>query len=436
MSKNIGFISTRFAGSDGVSLESAKWAEVLWDDKHVSFWYSGRSDREPGLSYCVPEAYFGHPENEWINRRIWGRLRRDPKVTARIRELTDYLKGTLYDFVDYHNIDILIPQNVLAIPMHVPLGLALTEFLAETRMPAIAHQHDFYWERTRFSVGAVKDYLDMAFPPSLPHLHHIGINQAAIEQLALRKGITATLMPNVFDFDNPPPEPDGYSADIRKEIGIAEDDVLILQPTRIVPRKGIEHSIKLVGMLGDPRYKLVISHDAGDEGLDYKQRLQEMAEDEGVDLRFFAARIGEVRQVDHEGNKIYTLWDIYRHADLMTYPSTYEGFGNALLEAIYFRVPVVINRYAIYVQDIEPKGFKLLEMDGFITPALVEQVRRVIEDKAHRRSLVDHNYKVARRYYSYTVLRRVLRHHIGQLTGDAPAAGRRRSLTRHDEVSI
>lgn len=421
MSKKIGFISTRFAGSDGVSLESSKWAEVLWSDQHVSFWYSGRNDRDPGCSYCVPEAYFGHPENLWINERIWGQSKRSPSVSLRIRELADYLKQTLYRFVEHYQIDLLIPQNVLAIPMHVPLGIAVTEFLAETQMPAIAHHHDFYWERTRFSVGAVKDYLDMAFPANLPNLHHITINQAATEQLALRKGVTSSLMPNVFDFDHPPQiDRDDYTADIRQEIGIRDDDILILQPTRIVPRKGIEHAIKLVGMLNDSRYKLVISHDAGDEGLEYKQRLQDLADQEGVDLRFFAARIGEIRQVDHAGNKIYTLWDIYKHADLMTYPSTYEGFGNALLEAIYFRVPVVINRYSIYVQDIEPKGFKLLEMDGFITPQLVEYVRRVIEDSAYKKKLVDHNYRVASQYYSYATLRNLLRYHIAALTGESP----------------
>lgn len=427
MSKNIGFLSTRFAGSDGVSLESAKWAEVLWDDRHVSYWYSGRNDRAPAISHCVPEAYFGHPENVWINERIWGHTHRDPSVTRRIQEVADYLKQTIYDFVERFKIDILIPQNVLAIPMHVPLGIAVTEFLAETQMPAIAHHHDFYWERTRFSVGAVKDYLDMAFPPSLPNLHHVGINQAALEQLAFRKGVTSSLMPNVFDFDNPPSrKADPYTADIRKEIGLAEDDVLILQPTRIVPRKGIEHAIKLVGALKDDRYKLVISHDAGDEGHDYKQLLEEMARHEGVDLRFFAARIGEIRQVDHAGNKIYTLWDLYKQADLMTYPSTYEGFGNALLEAIYFRVPVVINRYSIYVQDIEPRGFRLLEMDGFITSKLIRDVRRVIEEPKFRESLVDHNYEIARGYYSYSVLRRLLRYHIAALTGDAPASTPRR----------
>jgi len=162
MGLNIGFISTRFAGSDGVSLESAKWAEVLWDDQHISFWYSGRNDRHPDISTCIPEAYFGFPENAWINQRIWGHARRPQLVSERIREMADYLKKSLYDFVEKFDIDLLIPQNNLAIPMHVPLGVATTEFLLETQMPAIGHHHDFYWERTRFSVGAVSDYLDAA----------------------------------------------------------------------------------------------------------------------------------------------------------------------------------------------------------------------------------------------------------------------------------
>lgn len=75
MAQNIGFISTRFAGQDGVSLESAKWAEVLWEDRHISYWYSGQSDRDPGISFVAPEAYFGFSENKWINDRIWGRSR-------------------------------------------------------------------------------------------------------------------------------------------------------------------------------------------------------------------------------------------------------------------------------------------------------------------------------------------------------------------------
>ena len=50
--------------------------------------------------------------------------------------------------------------------------------------------------------------------------------------------------------------------------------------------------------------------------------------------------------------QLYTLWDLYPHADLVTYPSVQEGFGNALIEAFYFRKPVVANRYSTFVQDI------------------------------------------------------------------------------------
>jgi hypothetical protein len=47
-------------------------------------------------------------------------------------------------------------------------------------------------------------------------------------------------VPNVFEFEKEPPGIDDYTADVRQELGLAEDDIFILQPTRIVPRKGIE----------------------------------------------------------------------------------------------------------------------------------------------------------------------------------------------------
>ena len=417
MAQNIGFVSTRFAGQDGVSLESAKWAEVLWEDRHVSYWYSGQSDRDPDISHVVPEAYFGFPENKWINERIWGKDQRDRFVTERIRNLTDYIKSTLYQFVDKFDLDILIPQNCLAIPMHLPLGIALTEFLSETRMPAIAHHHDFFWERTRFSVNSVPDYLDMSFPPKLSNMRDVVINNEAQEQLALRKGISSLVIPNVFDFANPPDPADEYASDVRKEIGLKEDDFFILQPTRVVPRKGIEQAIKLVSLLKDPRCKLVISHEAGDEGHEYLGMLEQLAKEEGVDMRVVADRVGEVRHRDSEGRKIYTLWDLYLHADFVTYPSLYEGFGNALLEAIYFRKPVLINRYSIFVRDIEPKGFRLMTMDGFVTPGMAERVRQILHDEELREEIVSHNYEVARQFYSYSVVRSTLRAFIASLTG-------------------
>lgn len=407
--QRIGFVSTRFAGTDGVSLESAKWAEVLREDDHQCFWYAGRLDREPAVSYCVPEAFFGHPENLWIQERIWGHTARSREVTDRIHVLAQYLKSTLYEFIKRFDLRILVFQNVLTIPMHVPLGVAIAELMAETHIPAIAHHHDFYWERTRFSVSAAHDILDMAFPSRDPDLQHVVINEAAQEELARRKAVPSILIPNVLDFEHPPSPPDVYAADVRSEIGLAPEDLMILQPTRVVPRKGIEHAISLVQQLGDPRYKLVITHEAGDEGLEYRSMLAEYARQAGVDLRFVETRVADVRQLSSEGRKIYTLWDIYPHAALVTYPSLYEGFGNAFLEAIYFRVPVLVNRYAIFHRDIEPKGFRLPVMDGYLTRGVVEEVRRLIEDPAHRGALMERNYAIAARHYSYAELRRRLR---------------------------
>ena len=331
--------------------------------------------------------------------------------------MAEYLKESIYRFVERYDLTMLVAQNVLTIPMHVPLGIALTEYLHETHIHCIAHHHDFYWERIRFSVNAVGDYLDMAFPPRDEQLLHVVINAAAQEELSWRRGLPAMLTPNVFDFDTPAPQPDEFSADARHELGFAPDDILILHPTRIVPRKGIEHAIKLVAELKDPRYKLLISHSAGDEGYEYQHILTQMAHEEGVDLHLIAERISETRGINDQGEKVYTLWDLYPHVDFVTYPSIYEGFGNALLEALYFKLPVLINRYSIFARDIEPKGFRLPVMDGYMTKDTINEVRRLLEDSAYRQLTVEHNYALAKNFYSYSTLRRNLRAIMAQITG-------------------
>jgi glycosyltransferase involved in cell wall biosynthesis len=415
--QNIGFVGTRFAGTDGVSLESSKWAQILWDHKHVSHWYCGKSDRDPGVSVVVPEAYFGHPEVEYISRQAFGALKRSPALTTKINDLAAYLKRTLYDFVERFSIDIMIVENALCIPMHIPLGVALTHFIAETEFPVIAHHHDFYWERDRFKVNAVSDFLEMAFPPRLPTIQHVTINSAAQQDLAHRKGVPSILVPKVLDFENPAPGIDEFNMDFRERIGLTPEDILVLQPTRVVPRKGIEHAITLLGQLGDERMKLIVTHASGDEGYEYQSTLIEMAVHHGVDLRFVDDIVGDTRKMNEDGGKRYSLWDTYPHADFVTYPSLYEGFGNALLEAFYFKKPVLVNRYSIYQTDIEPRGFRVLTMDGYMTKKLANQVRRVINNIEYRTDMVERNYQLATSFFSYSVLRRKLRAMVCNFTG-------------------
>ena len=417
MGHRLGFVGTRFAGTDGVSLESAKWAQVLWDHRHVSYWYAGKLDRSPDISMHVPHAYFGHPDNLWINERVFGSGRRAPDVTQRIYAIADYLKGTLYEFVRRFDIEILIVQNALCIPMNLPLGVALTHFIAETGIPTIAHHHDFYWERDRFLVNCVGDVLSMAFPPSLPGIQHVTINSFAQQALSHRRGESSILVPNVLDFETPPPEADEYTNSFRADLSLEPDDIVFLQPTRVVPRKGIEHSIALIAALKNPKCKLIVSHESGDEGHDYMMALNDMARQENVDLRFVSTRVGEIRAKNAEGQKTYTLADAYCQADFITYPSLYEGFGNALLEAFYYRKPVLVNRYSIFVADIEPKEFRVIKMDGYLTRDVVQQVERVISDAEYRTEMVNHNYEKGTAFFSYAVLRRKLRAIVTNFTG-------------------
>jgi glycosyltransferase involved in cell wall biosynthesis len=298
----------------------------------------------------------------------------------------------------------VIPQNALTIPMNVPLGIAIVQVVQEEGLPCVAHHHDFYWERPRFLVNAIDDLIRYAFPPALPQIQHVVINSLAGEEFSRRTGLSCRIIPNVMDFANPPSPPDDYARRFRSEIGVSDDSVLILQPTRVVARKGIESSIELVRRLGPDAAKLVISHASGDEGGSYAERIREYAQMMGVDVLYIDDRIAESRGVDSEGRSLFTLSDAFTQADLVAYPSQYEGFGNAFLEAVYHKRPVLCNRYSIYRTDIEPCGFRTIEFDDYLTSTTIGNVRRVLEDPELRREMADHNYEVARQFFSYEVL--------------------------------
>ena len=415
MRGRIGFISTRLAGLDGVSLETKKWAEILEEEGFECYYFAGELEDLPKeKTVLVEEAHFKHPNILGIYNECFGKARREGEVTRNIHETKKRLKKEIVDFVNKFGIELLIAENSLTIPLNIPLGIAITEFISESKFPTIAHHHDFYWERKRLLVNSVGEYLHMAFPPVLPSIRHVVINSNADRELSFRTGISSTIIPNVLDFETPLPALDDYAADVRENFGIKKDELFILQPTRVVQRKGIEHAIELTSRLGK-KAKLVISHASGDEGFEYEQRLREYSKMLGVDTLFISKRINDHRAINGQGEKVYTIWDIYPHADLVTYPSTYEGFGNAFLEAIYCRKPIVVNKYVIYILDIEPKGFKVITLDGYVNDDAVKRTKEILADPEKREKMVKHNYRLAKRYFSLSVLRRKLKNLIREI---------------------
>ena len=65
-SHRIGFVSTRFNGTDGVSLETQKWAQVLERLGQSVYYFAGQSDQPEEVSFVVPEAHFLHKDVQEI----------------------------------------------------------------------------------------------------------------------------------------------------------------------------------------------------------------------------------------------------------------------------------------------------------------------------------------------------------------------------------
>jgi glycosyltransferase involved in cell wall biosynthesis len=255
-----------------------------------------------------------------------------------------------------------------------------------------------------------------------------------------RKGLTAAVVPNIFDFDAPSWEPDEYNRDFRARIGLKENDVLILQATRIVQRKGIELAVDFVKSLNNPKRRtwlmerglydgrafdddsrivLVLAGYARDDVTGgYVSRLKQKIEQSEIDALFIEDVVAGRRQA-RDGQKVYSLWDTYVFADLVTYPSLWEGWGNQFLEALRARLPIVMFEYPVYRADIREKGFRVVSLGSEIrgrddlglvqvAPNIIEaaadQALKLLTDGRFREETVDSNFKIGRQHYSLASL--------------------------------
>ncbi len=404
---NIGFLSTRLAGTDGVSLETSKLAELFRRLGHRVAYCAGELDPTGPDGRLVPEMHFRHPEILAVQDAAFGEGE-PPWLRERIGVLARRLRHEIRAFVDDFSIDLLVPENALAIPVNVPLGVALGEEIVARQLPTMAHHHDFAWERERFAVCAVQDLLDAYFPLVSPSTRHAVISSIAARELRARRGVNSAILPNVMDFARGPAEREERSRALRVELGFDEDDIVLLQSTRVVPRKGIEITIELARRLKlrcrPRRVRILISHHVGDEGTAYYERLLSIARRADVEITLACDRFVTGRDGFPEDAGAFDLRDAYECADLVTYPSWIEGFGNALLEAVFYRRPLLVNRYPVYVSDIEPCGFGFIEIDGRIDDRVVTVVASWLQSPARVAEICERNYGIARHCFSYEVI--------------------------------
>ncbi len=447
------FIQNRLGRTDGVSLEVDKWRDVLRERLgHQVTYCSGNPEIKS--NYVIDELYGQHPVTWKILRNATVKLTdysSEAELEEEIYRHAGVIEWKLLRFIEEKKVDLLLPNNLCSVGYQPASGIAMHRVLHKTGLPAIVHSHDFYFEdsgEVNPTCHTVESIFHCYLPPKLPRAHHVVINRIAQEQIKQRKNIDATVVPNVFDFDQPAWKADDYNRDFRAAFGIGDDDLVFLQATRILDRKGVELAIDVVAELShnsglrkslagtrtaaggrfstSGRIILLCAGIVETMGISgtYWSALQEKARSMGVEMIHVGDRVKHSREKLTDGSKVYSLWDSYVLADFVTYPSTWEGWGNQFIEAVFARLPVLLWEYPVWRTDLGPTGFEVVSLgqelagkdaSGLVSvapqrvKAAAAEVAALLGDPQRRAAMAEKNFAIAREHFSLDTLEKIIR---------------------------
>lgn len=256
--------------------------------------------------------------------------------------------------------DVVVVENLLTIPMNLPASRVVARVLRGR--PALLHHHDPPWQRAHYRHVT-------ELPPDDAAWRHVTINELTRRELAAR-GIAATTIYNVVAADPAP----GDRAGMRRRLGVADDELLLAHPVRAIPRKNIPGAMELAARLGGTYWLLGQAEDGYGQTLD----------------RLLATAEGRVVQ-----RGAPTIADIYAAADLVLFPSTWEGFGNPPIEAAIHRRATVVGDYAV-AAELRALGFRWFAVDD------LAGIRAFL--RSPDQDLLDHNQKLVQTHFSFATV--------------------------------
>ena len=259
------------------------------------------------------------------------------------------------------DVDLVVVENLLSLPLNPAATRVVAAVLAGR--PALLHHYDLPWQRDRFRHHT-------GWPPDDPAWRHVTLNELSRRQLAER-GIRARVVPVGVDPDEAP----GDRAGTRGLLGMAPDERIVLHPARAIPRKRVPVALALAEQLG-ATYWLT-----GPAEEDYGGELQDV--------------LGAARtRVVHRPAPT-TMADAYAAADVVAFPSAWEGFGLPLLEAAVHRRPLAGGDFPV-ADELRARGFR------WFSPADPDRLARFLERPDE--GLHDHNAEIVRAHFSHAAV--------------------------------
>lgn len=397
----VAFVSYRLKALDGVSAEAEKWISVFEEWGCEAHRVAGFIPNPGENDHVIPELNHLDPVIESFTGRAFSGSAMSKELAPEFAGLTESIGARLSEVFADIEPDIIVAENVLSLPLNLPFTVALCRFIEEQGVACIAVHHDFFWQLDRFSSCALGEILTSYFPASLPNISHVTINKRSREELYERTGVAATCVRNCFDFDSPR-QRDEFNEPLRRELGLAEAEVLFLQPTRAIERKGISRSIQFVeefAMASGRAARLVVTGPC-EEG--FQDTFGGMCRGSSIEVKHVPGWLGACRN-DPSASSPYDMRDAYAVSDMVTFPSSHEGFGNPVLESVVHRKLLLVAEYPV-LEELRQFGFQFLSLEGMA----VQRAIKLMEYPLLMQEMVDRNFEIGRKHFSLENLREEL----------------------------
>jgi glycosyltransferase involved in cell wall biosynthesis len=347
----VGVVSFRLGGGDGVSIEAAKWMGALETLGHRVHTVAGSGGAD------VLVQGLGLPDS--------GGTLPDPPTRSEV-------DGALA------SCDVVVVENLCSLPLNPAAAEVVAKVLAGR--PAVLHHHDLPWQRPHLA--------HFGPPRDDARWRHVTINELSRRELATH-GIAATTLYNRFDCGGRV----GERAAMRARVGVADREVLVLQPTRALGRKNIGAAIELCERLGATYWLLGPAEDGYDDDL---RRLVDQARCPVV------LGVPDAAPVD--------VVDAYAACDVVALPSTWEGFGNPTLESAVYRRPLAVGPYPV-AAELAGFGFEWFWFGEGGDQAAMPAAQLGEWRERRDAGLLEHNFDVAERHFNL----RDLPTHLGKV---------------------